>query len=353
MAEKTGNESPQISNPAQAESNRALETASMAKEVMKEFNSGDLDRDEVDIESNETDSAGDDESAGPEQNPEQNQKEIAQQLETAIREKDFDTIGQLLKIENPVEFFSISNKDHIALRLERKEIKKQREQLRSDTELATQNLTKLEQNLREKYGDPVQAKKLWDSGDYEAYFSTLEKWSGVPHAEVQKAWYKMIQGQTPEDLQTKKRMRELEREKAERLQKDREQEQTAQTQKLEQDALKAIQQDLKGHKLEKYPNIDTLVLNEIRQNYSKGITNPKLAIASVQKRLIEETRLRSKFGLIPKKKKSSIPNSINAGLLSHNKVPPTSIANKNTNSKKMTDAELAKSVVQEMKGRLW
>lgn len=266
---------------------------------------------------------------------------LPENIVDAIKKHDLDALAEALG-QDAEKFFKLDANDHKALRHARQRL--DREIAKAETKIAS-----MEDGLRAKYGDAVTARKAWDAGDIDSYFDILEKWSGVPHAEVQKSWHKRVQGKNPDDLAARAKLRQLEKEKADR-EATAEADRKKQADDVELTKAKAwIAEGIKSNALHEYPGIQQLVYEKLRAEWGNGVRKPKAALDLVKKDLQKQAKLYQKYGLLDdgtkattKKAASVTPIRKGAASSSNGKA-----------SRKMTDAELAADVLSSLGREAW
>lgn len=160
----------------------------------------------------------------------------------------------------------LGGKAHKALRLQAAELGTQEKRLK-----------KAHAALNEKFGDPVEARKKWEAGDIDAFVDLIEKQSGVPWADCEKAVHESIAGRETR-LQSKAKADEAAKAVAET--KRAEHETSLKT--LITDTVKASDAKL----LAADPEIVEDVFRIMRTGWKRGINTPAKALAELKKRLV-------------------------------------------------------------------
>lgn len=207
----------------------------------------------------------------------------------AIKAKD---VQAFLKALGPHADDLLGSKAHRALRLAAKNAEKAAEKAaKKDSDAHS-----LVQQLAEKYGDPIAARKAAEDGDVDAFITLAEKWAGRPWNEVMRWTANGIAGR-------KERLdaRDRESKAAEQAAAAKKEQAVAEARKWADDGVKRLAPELH------HPEVVDMVMAEIRAGYSKGITTPAKALPLVREKLKERfERLKKVFdggrGAPPKKK---------------------------------------------------
>lgn len=255
---------------------------------------------------------------------------IDPELADLVASRDIDALAARLGITDAAEYFGIKPEDFKAIRHERKKIDRGRAEL---DDLSTQ--------LRDKYGDPIVARKAWEAGDLNTYFQTLERWSGVPHAEVQKAWALHVQGKPVPKL-------ELKPVTAPAV--------TADAGKVA--ALKTrIGEDIKADPLAATPGIVDLVFEKMRAGWNKGVRTPAAALKLVAADLLERNRAEraalKKAGLIKSKPAAAQAPAARVATPRAGSARTQATEGKPGSTRPMTDRELAADVMKSLGKEAW
>lgn len=325
---------PQTATPADPGPNLAAQTAAMAREVVAEASaSGEPmtdpeEGDEPEAEASEEES--DDESEETEEAAEpEGAAGLDPELAALVKAKDLDALAAKLGIANPEEFFKIGATDFKAIRHEKREIKK-----------ATEKLERLEVNLREKYGDPVSARKAFQEGNLDVFFESVERWAQVPYSEVMKAWHNRVAGKPVEPLAPR----------AAATEKD-----TATEAKITEYKAK-ITTDLAGEKLAAYPGVVDLVFAKMKAKWNEGVRTPKKALELVAADLKAEQAQKRKIlrsaGVLPKLKVAKGKRGMGHSPTKVASVTTAAIGT-NATTRKMTDKELAQDVLKSLGKDPW
>lgn len=207
----------------------------------------------------------------------------------AIKAKD---VQAFLKALGPHADDLLGSKAHRALRLAAKNAEKAAEKAaKKDSDAHS-----LVQQLAEKYGDPIAARKASEDGDVDSFITLVEKWSGRPWNDVMRWTTQGIAGR-------KERLdaRDRESKAAEQAAAAKKEQAVAEARKWADDGVKRLAPELH------HPEVVDMVMAEIRAGYSKGITTPAKALPLVREKLKERfERLKKVFdggrGAPPKKK---------------------------------------------------
>lgn len=262
---------------------------------------------------------------------------LAADIKAALDEKDTEALGKALGADL-FELLQIKPDDFKAIRHDKKKAR----QVIDEATKATENLNALEGKLREKYSDPVTARKAFQSGDLDVFFDTVTKWSGVPYVEVQKAWALHVQGKPVPALKFADPEADTRAAEAKQAEESKAAEATKKA-----DAMKWVSEGIKGDKLAAEPGIADRVFEKLRVKWNDGVRTPAKALELVKADIVEENkaqraRLRS-AGLLPKKGEPA-PRG-------HGHSPPkagaltTATAPARGKARAMTDAELANDVL--------
>jgi hypothetical protein len=212
-------------------------------------------------------------------------------LVEAIEKKD---IAALLEAMGPAADEMLSSKAHATLRLQAKDIKKAQ-----DAAARTQaDAKELATKLKEKYGDPIDARKAAEAGDVDAFVGLVEKWSGGHSWNDLMKWVgKGLQGRT-ERLEAK----------AKDDKKASSEAQTKRDQAIEETKSWISSSLKKSHAnvLDAAPDVVDMVLVEIRDGHAKGIDSPLKAIPLVMKKLQQRHEALGKLFAAKKTKKSTV-----------------------------------------------
>lgn len=205
-------------------------------------------------------------------------------VKAAIEKKDLAALLAAIGDEAAEEM--LGSKAHKTLRL----------QLR-DADKATAKAAKLTQDLAEKYGDPIAARKAAEGGDVDAFIDLVEKWSGHPWNELQRWVAKGMAGRK-ERLEAK----------AKAVEDDAAKQSTDQAKALEEtktwvtSTIKRSDAKL----VEQCPDVVDMVIDELRAGLAKGIDSPAKALPLVKAKLKDRfERLQAYFG--EKKEKRRTP----------------------------------------------
>ena len=256
---------------------------------------------------------------------------LSPELDALVKARDLDALAAHLGIDNPEEYFKVKADDFRSIRHERKRAAKERTEFEN-----------LKGELRTKYGDPIVARRAFESGDLNAYFETLEKWSGVPHAEVQKAWALHVQGKAAPKLVPK----------------------APESASVAQDAAKVAQlkeritADIAKDPLAGVPGVVDLVFDKMRSGWNNGVRTPvaalKLVAADLAERNKAERAALRKAGVIKGKKEAdtvaptrSVPSPARGSATTQ-----ASIGKPGT-MQRMTDRELARDVLRGLGKEIW
>lgn len=251
-------------------------------------------------------------------------------LAELIKSRDLDALAAHLGIENAEEFFRIGAADFKALRHERKKIAGD-----------VKGLETLRTELQEKYGEPIVARKQFQAGDLNAFFATVEKWSGVPYADVQKAWVLHVQGKPVPKLEPKPQADPAV---------------TVDAQKVAQ-LKERITGDIAKDPLAGVPGVVDLVFEKMRTKWNEGVRTPQAALKLVAADLAERNKAERvalrKAGVIkgkerePERRPASVPSPRQGSATTQ------ATSGKPGTSRPMTDRELAREVLQGLGKEAW
>lgn len=254
------------------------------------------------------------------------------ELAALVQARDLDALAAHLGIADAAEYFGIKADDFKAIRHERKKISADKAEL-----------TTLRGELQEKYGDPITARRLFHAGDLNAFFDTVEKWSGVPYVDVQKAWALHVQGKAAPKLVPKAPEAVTA---------------TADAAKVAQ-LKERITGDIASDPLAKRPGIVDLVFEKMRAGWNKGVRTPAAALKLVAADLVEQNKadraaLR-KAGLIKGKAPPAEAEPAARVTVTPRRGSATTQATtgKPGNSRPMTDKELAQDVLRGLGKEVW
>lgn len=211
----------------------------------------------------------------------------------AIKAKD---VQAFLKALGPHAEEMLGSKAHKALRIAAKTAEKAAEKAaKKDADAHS-----LVQQLADKYGDPIAARKAAEEGDVDAFITLVEKWSGRP-------WNDTMRWATQGIAGRKERLDARDREtKAAQQQAAAKREQAqAEVQAWVDSGVKKLAPELH------HPEVVEMVVAEMRAGYAKGITTPAKALPLVRAKLQERfERLKKVFDGgrgAPTKKKVEAP----------------------------------------------
>lgn len=206
------------------------------------------------------------ESAEPAESPEPSDVDSAA-VAAAIKAKD---VQAFLKALGPHADDLLGSKAHKALRIAAKAAEKAAEKAaKKDSDAHS-----LVQQLADKYGDPIAARKAAEDGDVDSFITLVEKWSGRP-------WNDVMRWATSGIAGRKERLDSRDREtKAADQQAAAKKEQAQAEVKVWVDAgVKKLAPELH------HPEVVEMVMAEIRAGYAQGITTPAKALPLVKKKL--------------------------------------------------------------------
>lgn len=194
----------------------------------------------------------------------------------------------------------LGGKAHRALRLAAGELTKQESRLKKASDA-----------LKEKFGDPVEARKKWEAGDLDSFVDIVEKMTGVPWTEARKAVDDSIAGRETR-LQAKAKADEEAKAKAEATRAEHEK------------SLKGLITDtVKGSDaklLEADPEIVDDLFRIMQTGWKKGINTPAKALAVLKKRLTAVSAVLAPAPAAPKK---TAPATRTRGQIPPPRVPQT------------------------------
>jgi hypothetical protein len=186
----------------------------------------------------------------------------------------------------------LGGKAHRALRIAAKEAEKAAEKAKKkDSDAHT-----LVQQLADKYGDPIAARKACEDGDVDSFITLVEKWSGRPWNEVMRWTTQGIAGR-------KERLdaRDRESKAADQMAAAKKEQAQAEVKAWADAGVKKLAPELHD------PEVVEMVVAEIRAGFSKGVTTPAKALPLVRAKLEARYQLLKKVfdggrGAPPKKK---------------------------------------------------
>lgn len=173
----------------------------------------------------------------------------------------------------------LGGKAHRALRLQVKEADK----AKAAATKAKSDADGLTQQLAQKYGDPIAARKAAEDGDVDAFVTLVEKWAGRP-------WNDVMRWVTGGMAGRKERLEAQERhDKAAQQMKLAHQEQAqAEVRAWVDGGVKKLAPELHS------PEVVEMVYAEIRKGFSAGITTPAKALPIVRKQLEAQYKMLAK-----------------------------------------------------------
>jgi hypothetical protein len=188
-------------------------------------------------------------------------------IAAAIKSKD---VKAFLEALGPHADALIGGKAHRALRIAAKEADKAAEKAKKKDSDAHS----LVQQLADKYGDPIAARKACEDGDVDSFITLVEKWSGRP-------WNDVMRWTTAGITGRKERLEATERgDKAQAQMAAAKKEQAqAEVRQWVDSGVAKLAPDLH------HPEVVQMVVDEIRAGYSNGITTPAKALPLVKAKL--------------------------------------------------------------------
>lgn len=213
----------------------------------------------------------------------------------AIKAKD---VQAFLKALGPHADELLGGKAHRALRI----AAKQAEQAAEKARKKDADAHSLVQQLADKYGDPIAARKAAEDGDVDAFITLAEKWAGRPWNEVMRWTANGIAGR-------KERL-----EAAGRESKAAEQQEAANKEQAQAEVRAWVDSGVAKLAPElHHPDVVEMVVAEMRAGFSRGITTPAKALPLVREKLkAQYERLSKVFGGpsgAPAKKKTPAPSA--------------------------------------------
>lgn len=194
----------------------------------------------------------------------------------AIKAKD---VQGFLKALGPHADTLLGGKAHRALRIAAKEAQKAQEKAQKKDSDAH----KLVQELVDKYGDPIAARKAAEDGDVDSFITLVEKWSGRP-------WNDVLRWTTAGIAGRKERL-----EAHDRASKAAAQQEAAKKEQAQAEVHKWVDSGVAKLAPElHHPEVVEMVVAEMRAGYSKGITTPAKALPLVRE------KLRARYELLKK-----------------------------------------------------
>lgn len=210
----------------------------------------------------------------------------------------------------------------------------------------------LSQQLEKDFGDPVKARKAAAAGQLEPAIEYIESVFGMPWNDLNKMVLGLIQGKGAPDIESKREIQQLRKDKADRDAADRARTEEAAKQKQVDDAKAWIAHGIKDDPMVSeetnkalrdagLPPLIDLVFEEMRAGYSKGLTKPKAALEKVKAKLAKQAKALQGAGVLPKTRAAS-SRPVSAS-------PPRGSAQTGSagNGRAMTDAELRRAVLKE------
>jgi hypothetical protein len=185
----------------------------------------------------------------------------------AIKAKD---VQAFLKALGPHADTLLGGKAHRALRIAAKEAEKAAEKAKKKDSDAHS----LVQQLADKYGDPIAARKAAEEGDVDSFITLVEKWGGRP-------WNDLIRWTTQGIAGRKERLdaRDRESKAAEQMAAAKKEQAQAEVKAWADAGVKKLAPELHD------PEVVEMVVAEIRTGFSKGITTPAKALPLVRAKL--------------------------------------------------------------------
>ncbi len=192
----------------------------------------------------------------------------------------------------------LGSKAHKALRIAAKAAEKAHEKAtKKDNDAHS-----LVEQLSAKYGDPIAARKAAEDGDVDSFITLVEKWSGKP-------WNDVMRWATSGIAGRKERLDAGDREgKAQAQQAAAKKEQAqAEVKTWVDNGIKRLAPELH------HPEVIEMVVAEIRDGFSKGITTPAKALPLVRAKLEARYQMLKKVfdggRGAPLKKRTEAPSS--------------------------------------------
>jgi hypothetical protein len=293
------------------------------------------DADQAD-EAEQTEDEGDDDDAAPAGEFDRDAIQAALDSDGGV-----DMLALAKALGKDPEELGVTPAQHLALRVAQRKAK-----------ATLKRAGDLADKLQKQFGDPVRARKAVETGDLNPAIEYVEGVFGMSWNELNRAVSAALVGKPLPDLEAKRELRELKKKEQERAEQDKKtKEETAAAQRAEE-AKQFIAAKIKGDKLASpefnkllkdagFPTITDLVFEELRQGFSKGLTDPKKALEKVRARLQKQAKALAAGGLVataqPPKKAA----------VSASKPRAQAQAGAAGNARQMTDAELRSAVLRE------
>ena len=223
---------------------------------------------------------------------------------------------------------------------------------RRKTQQTLERAAKLSGELEQKYGDQVRARKAASEGELQPAIEFVENTFGMSWNELNKMVADLLQGKPIGDLDQKRELRDLRRQEAERAAKAKADQAEAAKQGKVTEAKRWISSSIKGDKLcdpglneqlraAGMPTVVDMVYEELKTNYSRGLTDPKKALERVKGKLEKHAKALQAAGVLPKTKPA--PKQAVTASPRRDSAQTGSAGN----GRVMTDAELRTAVLKE------
>lgn len=253
-----------------------------------------------------------------------------------------DMIALAKALGKEPEDLAVTPAQHLALRVAQRKAKSTLK--RAET---------LADRLQKTFGDRVAARKAVGTGDLAPAIECVEGIFGMSWNELNRAVAASLAGKPLPDLEEKRELRELKKSKQEREDADKKTKEETATAERNDQAKQFISSKIKGDKLASpefnrllkeagFPSVVDLVFEELKQGYSKGLTDPKKALEKVRARLQRQAKALAAGGLVtlPTPGKKPAP-------MSASRPRESAQAGAAGNAREMTDAELREMVLKE------
>lgn len=266
---------------------------------------------------------------------------VREMLEARAEGKQIDPVKLVAALGVKPEELGLSPAAFAAMRVEQKKSAK-----------LVSKAQELEKKLVQRFGDQTTARKAASEGKLEPAIEFIEATFGMGWNGINKMVATLLEGKPVENLPEKQELRALREEKARREQADKEATEKAAAAEKETKAKDWIGTQIRKDKIAApelskalqeagLPTVVELVYAEMREGYSKGLTDPKAALAKVRPKLIKQLRALQALELVeakPAKKKAVAASAPREGA-------QQGIAG--SKKREMSDAEMRKLVLKE------
>lgn len=331
-AQQSGS-APAAAKPASAAGGGESSEADLISQIAQQARDGELESGTVEPESPKVESLADAaevvdqaaEDAPADDAPSFDADALAEALASRGEDGQVDREKVVAALRLKPEDLGVRGSEFKALRAERKRA--------TDAE---KKATELASKLEEAYGDPIKVREEVDAGNLDALADHLEKVSGITWNELNRLMLAHAQGKTPEDLATKRRLREYEQKERARAESETKKAEEEKGKQRVAQAKSWIEQEIKGESLAKYPGIADLVFEKMR---SERVREPVAALKLVRKGLVEQVKHLRSAGLLEQPKAPEKPMG--------SKPRRDAAAGAAGNSKPMTEDETIAAILRE------